>query len=258
MRYSISQVAKIAGVTSRALRHYDSIGLLFPSEVGANGYRWYGRAELRRLQRILLLRQMGVSLTDIADVLTGQANEVAALRSQRQQILLEIDRLNAIVDTVERTITDLTGNHEMEPEDFFRGFHQDRSHLRKQLTTMHGPEVSDVFTATESATAGWEITDYEQSAAENRELLQRMANLVHHSVAPTDQDAQEIIAEHHNSIAQFWKPDANSYSALADLYLSNDQQRSWINQVDPALPQWLAAAMKTYATRSLSSHAPES
>lgn len=48
----------MAGVSSRALRHYDDMGLLRPARVSANGYRWYGRAEVARLQRILLLRDL--------------------------------------------------------------------------------------------------------------------------------------------------------------------------------------------------------
>lgn len=251
VRYSISQVAKLAGVSSRTLRHYHAIGLLSPTDVGANGYRWYGRAELLRLQRILLLRQMGVGLTEIGQVLAGQVNEVAALRLQHRQMASERDRLSTVIDTIERTITDLTGDHAMDPKSFFRGLHQERSHLRNRLAATHGPVVEQAFTATESATAGWDMTDYEQAAAKNRDLLNRMATLMHHGVAPDDQHAQELIAEHHDSIAQFWEPDAAAYTALADLYLSDDRQRAWIADTDPVLPDWLAAAMRCYAAHRL-------
>ena len=48
--WSIVEVARLAGVSSRTLRHYDDVGLLPPAYVGSNGYRYYGRAELHRLQ----------------------------------------------------------------------------------------------------------------------------------------------------------------------------------------------------------------
>ena len=54
--WSIQQIAKLAGTTSRTLRHYDEIGLLTPTGVGSNGYRRYDSVALVRLQRILLLR----------------------------------------------------------------------------------------------------------------------------------------------------------------------------------------------------------
>lgn len=54
--WPIAEVARAAGVTSRTLRHYESIGLLHPARVAANGYRFYGEDEIARLYRILALR----------------------------------------------------------------------------------------------------------------------------------------------------------------------------------------------------------
>lgn len=51
--WRIGQLARMAGVSERTLRHYDKIGLLNPAAVNrATGYRWYGAAELTRLERI--------------------------------------------------------------------------------------------------------------------------------------------------------------------------------------------------------------
>ena len=72
MEWSIQQIAKLAGTTSRTLRHYDDIGLLSPSSVGHNGYRHYDQAALVRLQRILLLRELGLGLPQIAEVLDAR------------------------------------------------------------------------------------------------------------------------------------------------------------------------------------------
>ena len=69
VEWSIQQIAKLAGTTSRTLRHYGDIGLLSPSSIGRNGYRYYDQAALVRLQRILLLRDLGLGLPQIADVL---------------------------------------------------------------------------------------------------------------------------------------------------------------------------------------------
>ena len=61
-QWSIQEVARLTGVTSRTLRHYDAIGLLTPASVGTGGVRWYGERELVRLQRVLVLRGLGVPL----------------------------------------------------------------------------------------------------------------------------------------------------------------------------------------------------
>ncbi|MGG7655305.1 MerR family transcriptional regulator [Kocuria rosea] len=251
MRYSISQLATMSGISARTLRHYDAIGLLAPAEIGANGYRWYGRGQLLRLQRILLLREVGVPLGQIGQVLDGQVNEITALRAQREQILAEQHRLSTVIETIDATITDLTGAHTMEPADFFHGLHHDRSRLKHRLEAAHGPAVEDAFAAVDTATDGWTITDYEQAAAESRALLHRMARLMRHQVPPDDQEAQQLVGEHHGAISQFWEADAEAYRALADLYLNDDEQRAWITDINPALPGWLATAMKYYATHHL-------
>ena len=50
MEYSIQALSRLSGVTTRTLRWYDEIGLLKPSRVAESGYRYYGPAEVDRLQ----------------------------------------------------------------------------------------------------------------------------------------------------------------------------------------------------------------
>src|SRR5690606_10221901 len=67
MTHSIQEVARLTGVTSRTLRHYDDIGLVRPSATGAGGIRHYDADALVRLQRVLLLRDLGLGLPAIAE-----------------------------------------------------------------------------------------------------------------------------------------------------------------------------------------------
>lgn len=66
---TVKQLAALSGITVRALHYYDEIGLLKPASVGANSYRYYGRKELLRLQRILFHRELGVPLGEITDLM---------------------------------------------------------------------------------------------------------------------------------------------------------------------------------------------
>ncbi len=112
MEYSIQQVAKAAGTTSRTLRHYDDVGLLRPSRVGLNGYRYYDDASLVRLQRVLLLRQLGLGLDAIRNVLnaqdTGPSVEARILSDHLDLLREDQRRLAAQIASVERTIAALT------------------------------------------------------------------------------------------------------------------------------------------------------
>ena len=79
MDWSVQQIAKMTGTTGRTLRHYDHVGLLPPSRTGNNGYRYYGQESLVRLQRILLLRDLGLGLPAIAEMLRNEAHAGQAL-----------------------------------------------------------------------------------------------------------------------------------------------------------------------------------
>lgn len=69
MEYSIQELSRLSGVTIRTLRWYDQIGLLKPSRVAESGYRYYGGAEVDRLQDILYYRALGVELARIKECL---------------------------------------------------------------------------------------------------------------------------------------------------------------------------------------------
>jgi len=69
--FTVKQVSRVTGVTPRALRYYDKIGLLKPSRVGDNGYRYYNDEVLLRLQQILLYRELGMPLQDIKRIMAS-------------------------------------------------------------------------------------------------------------------------------------------------------------------------------------------
>src|SRR5918995_255224 len=67
--WKIGELARIAGVTVRTLHHYDSLGLLRPSERSAGGHRLYSEADVQRLYRLLALRGVGLPLEEIGPLL---------------------------------------------------------------------------------------------------------------------------------------------------------------------------------------------
>lgn len=72
--YGIGEVSDIVGISTRTLRYYEETGLLAPAR-GANGYRRYTSADIDRLQEILLLRHMGMSLAEIPSALSATEEE---------------------------------------------------------------------------------------------------------------------------------------------------------------------------------------
>ena len=122
MEWSIVDIARLAGTTSRTLRHYGELGLLAPTRVGSNGYRYYDEDVLVRLQRILLLRELGLGLPAIGEVLAGESDSSQALSSHLRWLEQEKERLDRQIASVENTILNLEGGKPLMAEQMFDGF----------------------------------------------------------------------------------------------------------------------------------------
>ncbi|WP_433178707.1 MerR family transcriptional regulator [Actinoallomurus sp. CA-150999] len=251
MRYSISRVARMAGISSRTLRHYHDIGLLLPAHVSANGYRWYGRGELLRLQRIMLLRELGLPLSDIAAALDGDTDELTALRKHREQLAAERDRITRVLDTVDRTIAGLSGERLLHDEEFFTGLAEAKDRLRQDLRVRYGTAAESHIADAEHATRHWTRADYENAAEQGKRLYTRMSRARRRGAPPDAPEALDLAAEHYQSVRALWPADAAAYHALADLITDNPEQRAIVAAVDPDLPPWLAEAVRAYAVQRL-------
>ncbi len=137
--WSIQEIARLTGVTSRTLRHYDAIGLLRPSRVGDNGYRWYDGDTLVRLQQVLVLRGFGLPLPAIARALDDERDTLAALRDHLSRLRTEQERLTRQAASVERTITALQEGGPLVAEEMFDGF--DHTQYEEEVTERWGKEA---------------------------------------------------------------------------------------------------------------------
>ena len=100
---SISQVAKLTGVSIRTLQYYDEIGLLKPSELTAAGYRMYDDGALQTLQQILFFKELGFPLREIKVILKKpDFDRIAAFKKQKELFLLKRDRLDRLIQLLER------------------------------------------------------------------------------------------------------------------------------------------------------------
>jgi DNA-binding transcriptional MerR regulator len=121
MDWSITQVTKLTGTTSRTLRHYDQIGLLAPTRIGDNGYRYYDQAALTRLQRILLLRELGLGLDAIATAIASQ-DDNQALSRHVTWLREEQHRITKQIASIEHTIRHREQKEKLMAHDMFDGF----------------------------------------------------------------------------------------------------------------------------------------
>lgn len=85
---TVGQAARRTGLTVRALHHYEAEGLIAPARHPANGYRIYEAEDLARLERVLILRMLGLPLKDIRRLMTADGAALGELVA-RQRVRLE-------------------------------------------------------------------------------------------------------------------------------------------------------------------------
>lgn len=99
--WKVGDLAKLTGLTLRTLRFYDQIGLFSPSAHSDSGHRLYNQADLSRLQQILSLKELGLSLEEIKSVVTG------GHFSPLQIVSLQIARLKETIQMQQRLLAGL-------------------------------------------------------------------------------------------------------------------------------------------------------
>ncbi|WP_407319618.1 MerR family transcriptional regulator [Isoptericola halotolerans] len=252
MTRSIQDVARLAGVSSRTLRHYDQIGLLPPSGTGSGGLRHYDDGAIRRLQRILLLREVGLRLTEIADVLDAQTDEVAALRGHLDVLRDERGRIDRQIDSVERTLTALEKRRPIMAEKMLDGF--DHTQYRDEVTERWG---ADAYATSD---AWWRRLGSEGQAefkARLEDLNGAWAAAAGRGVDPTSDEAQALAARHVEWLGSVpgtpgsdaGRPPKEYVVGLAEMYVADERFAANYGSTDGAT--FVRDALVAYAEREL-------
>lgn len=226
MSWSITEVASIAGVSSRTLRHYDAIGLLKPAAVAANGYRFYGEPELLSLQQILAFKELGLGLSDIAAILNSDADPVARLQQLSAEFKMTMDRLERQRESIRRAIAIYQSGGALVPEELFDDF--DHSQFQPEVEERWGKQ------AYASSDQWWRSMSQSQRAAwqaAGRELASDWAQAAASGVDPSSAEAQALAARQDRWLSAIpGTPGAGSGHAdsayllgLGELYIADER-----------------------------------
>jgi len=251
---TVKQLAAISGVTVRTLHHYDEIGLLTPACVGTNGYRYYGRAQLLRLQRILFHRELGVPLGSIAALLELEGkDQIGVLRQHREKLAAERERYRVLIETIDRTIEDLNGERLMANADLYKGFSAEKqAGYEAWLTDRYGEPMRLGIAGAKESYAKLSAAGQEALGQELQQVEQALAGALRHGIDPASDAVDALIKRHRSWVAQMWgRPcRAEAYSGLADLYLAHPDFVARYERIEAGFAEYLATAMKLHARKS--------
>jgi DNA-binding transcriptional MerR regulator len=243
--YTVKQVAELAQVSVRTLHHYDAIGLLRPSQIGANGYRYYDETALLRLQQILFYREIGLELAQIRDILDDpEFDLLAALRSHRALIEERMQRLSHLIGTIDRTISHLAGETIMSGKSLFKGFSEEQQKdYERQARLQYG---ADTVSTTIRRWNGYTPAQREAIMEESGQIYVDLAAVMTAGKSPLDEDVQAILTRWQDNLRHFYEPTIDIMRGLGYTYGTDPEFMATFQQVHPDLPAFLQAAVTQY------------
>ncbi|MBP1326508.1 DNA-binding transcriptional MerR regulator [Leucobacter exalbidus] len=246
--WPIKDVARATGPTSRALRHYEKIGLLLPSRVASNGYRFYGEPELSRLYRILSLRALDLPLASIQVALADEstleraiADHLALLEARQVATAQQIAAVQLTLDTLQKGRT-------MSIEEIFAGF--DHGQYEGEVRERWGDSAWEASAKRRDNMGAEQQRDDDQRSLDVNAALRSAAES---GDDPAGAPFQALVAHHHRWVTEYWggrAPNLEEYTGLAELYVADARFAATYGGQPNA--EVINGAMKIWAATNLS------
>jgi DNA-binding transcriptional MerR regulator len=248
MPYQIKELAELAGVSVRALHYYDEIGLLKPSGVMKNGYRYYEKPELLRLQQILFYRELDFSLEDIKKILDDPAFDAKeALTKHKQQLIKKRKRVDDLILTINKTIKHMNKKKTMKDEELYDPFRDDdvkkyqtETKLRWGNTEAYRQSMAKVKKMTKA--------EMEKMKADGRIFTQKLADSMDKS--PENEDVQALIKDHYKGIQFFYDCPLPIYRNLGKMYVNDPRFTTYYDKFRPGLAVFLRDAIEIFCGKN--------
>ncbi|MFD4017967.1 MerR family transcriptional regulator [Streptomyces sindenensis] len=247
MEWSIQEIARRAGTTSRTLRHYGDLGLLMPSRIGSNGYRYYDQDALVRLQRILLLRELGLSLPAIKDVLEGQRDTAVALRAHLRLLEQEQTRIGRQIASVRTTLHKTQEGMELMAAEVFDGF--DHTAHEQEVTERWGRD------AYEEGDRWWRSLGEGEKKAfqdEHEAIARDWGRAREAGLAADGPEAQELARRHCAWLSSAKEPSRSYVIGLGEMYVADPRFGRNYDRHGDGTAVFVRDALTVYARHRLS------
>lgn len=247
--YSVQQLAELSGVSVRTLHYYDEIGLLRPAR-SMNGYRRYQQEEVDKLQQILLYRRMQVKLTDIKTILENDDFDALDTLETHLEKLQEQQRItDRLIQSVEKTIAHLKGEHTMTDKEKFEGFKQQ---LISDNEEKYGEEArekygSDAVDESNARLAGMSPEQWEKSQQLDKMFKEKLIGAFRSGSDASCAEAQEACSIHAEWLRMFWgkgKYNKQAHLGLAQTYLADERFREYL---DEDTSEYFCEALRIYS-----------
>jgi DNA-binding transcriptional MerR regulator len=241
--FTVKKLSRLAGITPRTLHYYDEIGLLKPTRVGDNGYRYYGDEALLRLQQILFYRQLDMPLDSIQSIMGRHDFDVmSALESHKQELRKRIAQMERLVTTVDNTILHLKGKKDMSQKQLFEAFSEEQQvEYEKEAMRLYDPAI---VKASYKKWRSYSAADKQRIADEGNAVYQGFLEAM--PKGPASPEAQIAVEAWRQHMDYFWTPNKEQLLGLANGYNDDPRFKASFDKIDPNLAAFIREAVKVY------------
>lgn len=240
---TVGATASHVGVTVRTLHHWDAIGLVRPSGRTVSGYRLYSAADVARIHRVLIYRELGLSLDNIGELLDAPTFDVTVpLKQQRAQLVDRISRLQGMVDAVDRMIEAASSGILLSAEEQVAIFGQrwDPSSAAGARDRW-GNTVQWAQYAERAASRTPE--DWQQIADRIATLEHDLAAAKRAGVRPGSAEANALAERHRASINAYFDCTPSMHVCLGRMQAADPGFVDYYDAIEPGLIIWLRDAI---------------
>lgn len=250
--YTITQLAKLSGVSTRTLRFYDEISLLKPAAYGDNQYRYYKEEQLLLLQQILFFRELEFSLNEIKQILhCNDFDKIKSLEQHKSSLQTKVLRTETLIQTIDKTISHLKGQNKMRIEEMFDGFDPIKQQEHEQHMLDSGIISQQQIDDSWQRVAHWKKPNWEQFKEAGEKLNRELAEALKQGQKVDSAQVQKLMQQHYDWVNNFWTPTKETYLGLGQMYLDHPDFRDFYNRFHPDLAEYLHAAMEVFAKQNL-------
>lgn len=239
-KYTVGVVAELVGVSVRTLHHYDDIGLVNPSDRTPSGYRSYSSADVERLHQVLLYRELGFPLEEIATLLDDPSvDAMAHLRRQLELLGDRIDRLHRMAAAVEKMMEARIVGNQLTPEEQREIFGNDWPAEEYAAEAEERWGNTDEWKQSQERTAKFTKADWQRVKEDMDAYNAKLAAALTRGVAPGSAEANALAEEHRASIEQFYDCGYDMQVCLAEMYIQDERFTKTYDDVEPGLARFV-------------------
>ncbi|MFI0353103.1 MerR family transcriptional regulator [Actinomadura sp. 9N407] len=236
---TVGRVAALAGVSVKALHHWDAIGLVRPSGRTWAGYRVYSGDDVARIHRVLVYRELGLPLAEVGRILDDPGADARDhLRRQRSQLVERISRLEKMVHAVDRMMEASKPGIRLTPEEQIEIFGTDwRPAWVEEAEERWGDSAQWAQYAERAA--GMTPEDWKEVAAATHALHADLATAMRAGVVPGSVEANALAERHRASISRYFDCTHSMHACIGRMYAGDPAYVQSFDAIAPGLAVWL-------------------